>query len=590
MINWETIIVALLLVLSAVVVASLGFIAGLKWEAPGAPAFLVLAAGLFIWSLTYALEIISSGLAAKTLWVQFQYIGIAIIPAGWFLFAQAYSGNENWAGWRRTTLIFIIPVITILIAFTNPMHGLLWDEFRLESNGPLSTFYTIEYGLWWWIFFVYAYGLLLWGSIVILQKLRTRSRPYRWQFSLIMISLVLPWLANASYLAGFSPIPQLDLSPFAFTISAIVLFLAMSRFRLFDLVPFAPQKSLHRLDAAAFVLDHKDRVVDLNNAAAVLLSEKDGEPEGRPVDQVFRWWEYISPDIKDLVENNQDLPIDLDGLRRYFNMQITPIRDRRKRLIARMVVLRDITEEKLAGEAMALAQVKTEFLAKVGHELRSPLTSILGVAEMLDYGVYGPITDEQRSAVRLISDSTQNMTRMVNDLLQQSKLERGTFKLDLTEFMLAELLNRVIDHTRPMAKVKNLELGLDLAPDVSEKIRGDSLRLYQIIINLMDNAVKYTLQGRIELRVFSPDPNHLAYQVIDTGVGIPKDIQRLIFNPFQQAEATQAQKESGFGLGLSIVKQLVSLMDGQIELESEVGKGSVFTVKLPLEPARDIDS
>ncbi len=117
-------------------------------------------------------------------------------------------------------------------------------------------------------------------------------------------------------------------------------------------------------------------------------------------------------------------------------------------------------------------------------------------------------------------------------------------------------------------------------------IRGDTLRLYQIFSNLVDNAIKYTHKGKVVVRVFKD--RRLALRILKLailGVGIPKELQRIIFNPFQQVDATSNQKESGFGLGLSIVKQLVSLMDGEIKLSSEVGKGSKFTVTLPFEPA-----
>jgi signal transduction histidine kinase len=399
--------------------------------------------------------------------------------------------------------------------------------------------------------------------------------------------LLLPWLANITFLARISPFKQLDLSPIAFAISALLLAVAIFRFRLFDLVPVIDPTIISRLDAAAFVVDSQNRILDLNVGARSLLSDRQTKPEGTEIGDAFRWWLDIDKDLRDEIEVNRDIPVMLNGLRRYLNIQITPIWNTRSKVTARLIIIRDITGDKLAGEAMALAQVKTEFLAKVGHELRSPLTSILGVAEMLDYGVYGPLTDDQHDAVRMISDSTQHMTRMVNDLLQQSKLERGTFKLDITEFQIADLLNRVIEHFKPMARIKGLRLKLQLEPEIPEKIRSDSLRLYQILVNLMDNAIKYTLEGEIILIANQPDPGHIAFKVIDTGVGIPKDVQSLIFNPFQQASANSSHKESGFGLGLSIVKQLVSLMDGKIDLKSEVGKGSTFTVVLALEPNRE---
>ena len=416
---------------------------------------------------------------------------------------------------------------------------------------------------------------------------RYRGEAYRRQFALILVGLVLPWGANALFLAHLSPIRLLDLSPIAFTISAVIFGWGMFRFSLFDLVPISGQPVIQRLAAAAFVLDLKDRIAEINPAGHRLLSAPDDDPVGMPVTKAFDWWTSIIPEQRDAIEAQQDITLYIDGMRCYFSLQITPIWNASSQLTGRFVILRDVTGDKLAGEAMALAQVKTEFLAKVGHELRSPLTSILGLAEMLDYGVYGALTEDQQGAVKMIFNSSQQMTRIVNDLLQQSRLERGTFRLDISEFSLSDLLDRLSTNEKPAATVKRLEFTVGISPDMPKTVRSDSLRLYQIFSNLTDNAIKYTHQGKVAVRLYKVDGQHYAFEVSDTGVGIPKELQRIIFNPFQQVDATPSQKESGFGLGLSIVKQLLSLMDGEIKLTSEVGKGSTFTVILPFEPASE---
>ncbi len=580
--NWQTgLIVSLLLISSAISVVLISLVARKK-GAPGVLPFKLMAAGIGVWALFYAFEIASPAMQAKYIWSQFQYIGISLVPVGWFLFAQSYSGNSQWMDWKKSAVLMIVPGITILIAFTNSSHGLLWADYSLETSASLSVFLVERYGIWWWIFFAYSYGLLFAGTLRILQAMRNQASAFKGQFELILASVMLPWLSNVTYLGGISLIPHVDLSPIAFTLSAILLGVAIFRFQLFDLVPVMNPTVIRRLDAAAFVLDAKNRILDLNDRAAILLDDPNVSPEGKKIETEISWWKEIMPKIEGRDEANQDVSLTHNGFRRYYNIQITPIWSVGGNTAARLVILHDITGDKLADEAMALAQVKTEFLAKVGHELRSPLTSILGIAEMLDYGVYGPLSEEQTKAVRMISDSTQHMTRMVNDLLQQSKLERGTFRLDVTEFPVRDLLNRILEHYRPMVKLKGLTLKLDVEPDVPEKIRCDSLRLYQILVNLTDNAIKYTMKGSIHIRVFRSDNNKITFQIADTGVGIPKDVQRLIFNPFQQVSPEVQYRESGFGLGLSIVKQLVALMGGEVDFESEVGKGSTFTVNFPL--------
>jgi signal transduction histidine kinase len=582
--NNQTIFVGLIYFLAAFVAIVLAYFVSRKHGIRGVTPFLVLTLALAEWSFTYGLEITSGSLSQKYTWAQLEYIGISLIPIGWFLFAQEYSGNENWSTQKRIFLLSIIPAFTILATFTNQWHGLIWAEFNYASAGRLTVFHAIRYGFFWFIFFVYTYLLLLWGSLVLLLARRQRGAAYRQQYALILIGSLLPWGANALFLANLSPFPGLDLGPIAFTISAAIFGWGMGRFKLFDFVPVTSQPIIQRLDTPAVVLDLKDRIVELNPAAYRMLSDPNADPVGRSVTETFNWWGLIDPKQRNAIEAQQEILLLLDGIRSYYSLQITPIWNSSSKLTGRFMILRDITADKLAGEAMALAQVKTEFLAKVSHELRSPLTSILGLAEMLEYGVYGQLSEDQLGAIKMIFNSSQQMTRIVNDLLQQSRLEKGTFQLDVSEFVIADLLERLKSQVTQVAKIKGLEFNLELSPEMPKTIRGDSLRLYQIFSNLIDNAIKYTHEGKVLARVIKVDDLHFAFEVVDTGVGIPNELQRIIFNPFQQAEENPNHKESGFGLGLSIVKQLVSLMDGEIKLVSDVGKGSTFTVILPFDP------
>jgi signal transduction histidine kinase len=262
--------------------------------------------------------------------------------------------------------------------------------------------------------------------------------------------------------------------------------------------------------------------------------------------------------------------------------------------------------------APALLPVKSEFLAKVSHELRTPLTSILGITEMLEYGVYGPLSREQKEALRLIADSSQQMVRLVNDLLEQSRLDRGVLQLDVADFVVGDLINRLRMSLIQAARSKGLCLACNIAPEVPLILRGDVLRIYQILHNLTDNAIKYTDKGKVSVEVYRSGQDQYAFEVSDTGIGIPKEQQSLIYEPFLRLSPTGQHKSNGngngngnghgsgngnyhgngngavegFGLGLAIVKQLVSLMDGEIQLESKVDQGSKFSVRLHLEASR----
>jgi signal transduction histidine kinase len=255
----------------------------------------------------------------------------------------------------------------------------------------------------------------------------------------------------------------------------------------------------------------------------------------------------------------------------------------------------DITERKQAEAALALARdqalassrLKTELLAKVSHELRTPLSAILGFAEMLELNLDGPHADKQKRMTAEIIDSTHYLTNMVNELLDQAQLEAGRLELNIHPFAPAELIDDTLARMSILAQAKGLSLTADIAANVPATLSGDTVRLQQILVNLVSNAIKFTPAGAVQVRLYCPDARHWTLQVADTGAGIPVEAQAYIFEPFRQVDGSMTRKHAGTGLGLSIVKQLTSLMGGEITLESAVGQGSIFTIVLPVQPIQE---
>jgi signal transduction histidine kinase len=255
----------------------------------------------------------------------------------------------------------------------------------------------------------------------------------------------------------------------------------------------------------------------------------------------------------------------------------------------------DITERKEAEAVVALARdqaletsrLKTELLSKVSHELRTPLGAILGFAELLEAGVYGPLSDKQQQVTIRIIDSTQYLTTLVNELLDQAQLEAGRLKLNIQPFAPANLVDDILVKMGVLARAKGLSLTSDIAADVPSALWGDTARLQQILVNLVSNAIKFTSVGAVRVQLYRPDTGHWALQVSDTGSGIPAEAQAYIFEPFRQVDGSITRPHPGTGLGLSIVKQLTTLMGGEITLKSEIGQGSTFTISLPLQATQE---
>jgi signal transduction histidine kinase len=238
--------------------------------------------------------------------------------------------------------------------------------------------------------------------------------------------------------------------------------------------------------------------------------------------------------------------------------------------------------EKERDEALETSHFKGQLLINVNHDLRTPLSAILGYTVMLKDGVMGAVNDEQRSILERIIASVTRLMSLVNSLLDEAQIEARTLTLNHEAFSVRDLVADIHSNMLILAEFKPVTVNSDVAPDVPEKILGDNQRIHQILMNLMGNAVKFTQKGEARLRVFLPNDSHWAIEVSDTGPGIPIEDQESIFEPFRRRKDVSAKKESGTGLGLSIVRQLTELMGGAIYLQSTEGKGSTFTIILPL--------
>ncbi|MGA7194710.1 MAG: PAS domain S-box protein, partial [Anaerolineales bacterium] len=263
-------------------------------------------------------------------------------------------------------------------------------------------------------------------------------------------------------------------------------------------------------------------------------------------------------------------------------------------IIGFQAVARDITAIKRSQEALSLARdqaqeashLKGDLLARVSHEFRTPLSGILGYAELLRDNVLGPLSEDQRRAAGTIVESSEFLTNMISDLLDQAQIEARKLVLQFSECSLADLIDDLKKMMEVLVQKRGLTLQTVLEPGMPITVYSDPQRLRQILINLVANAIKYTKQGEVCIKIFQPDATHWAMQVSDTGIGIPEDAQRIIFEPFQKVDGSLTGQNRGVGLGLSITKQLVDLMGGQIELTSKIGEGSTFLVTFPVNKAK----
>ena len=233
-------------------------------------------------------------------------------------------------------------------------------------------------------------------------------------------------------------------------------------------------------------------------------------------------------------------------------------------------------------QALESSRVKSELLGRVSHELRTPLQGVLGFTDILQSGLYGELNDQQANISQRILTNTHELIHQINDFLREAQTSSETIPLTQEPFRPADLIAYAESLIRMVAEEKELDLHTHTDPSLPEILLGDYDRLQNIILNLSQNAVKFTESGMITLAVRKENAETWSIQVQDTGIGIPEEKHAEIFEPFEQIDGSITREHGGMGLGLSITKKMIESMAGTIDVRSAPGLGSTFTVQLPL--------
>ncbi|NML18759.1 PAS domain-containing sensor histidine kinase [Azohydromonas caseinilytica] len=373
---------------------------------------------------------------------------------------------------------------------------------------------------------------------------------------------------------------------------------------------------LNSAASAIIATDRAGRVTTLNPAAEALLRLPAVQAAGRPVTDFMdrralqRCFHRLPLEVQQLVRpqarprqrgrqgaQGKEWPIlRADGSRFPALLNVSVLHDELSHATGFLAVVTDLSERKRLEEALrqrtaqaeAASRAKSTFLAHMSHEFRTPLNAVIGLSHLL---AQMSLPERAVGFVRHIEQAGEQLLALINDVLDLSRIEAGEMQLERVPFALAELLESACALVQPQADAKALMLRLDLAPGLPATLLGDPLRLKQVLLNLLGNAVKFTPAGHVTLKVTQAAREGaratLCLEVIDTGIGIAPQVQARIFEAFTQADSSTTRRFGGTGLGLSIVRRLVDMMGGELTLDSTPGEGSRFTVRLPLEVAQD---
>jgi signal transduction histidine kinase len=562
------------LLISAVFASVIGRYIYRYRTARGAVTLTLVFACVALWSLEYALELAVVGLGAKHFFANLQYISITTMPVLWLVFALQYTERNAWTRPRPIALLFSLPALTAIVAWTDYYFGLIRSQFETVYVDGAAVLSVVEYGPWFWLHTAYSYSLFLIGTLLILPFFFRAPHLYRGQLAACLIGVFAPWIANILYLFIPNPWPYLDLTPFAFIIMGLATTWGLFRFQLFDLVPTARHEVVERLRDGVAVFDTQDRLIDANPTVCTILELERGTI-GLPATDALAAMSTIELPLRETT--GDEVCLGPDGATRHYEVQVNELRDQSEHLSGHLLVFHDITERKRAEDELVRSQrlrAAGELSLGVSHNLNNILTGILGPAHLLKEIV---TEGEAAEYVDVILRSSQRARDLVHRLRRTVEEEGADLQAVYLERAIHEAIKAAQPRWKDEPEVNGVLIEIKTHFSDAPIAAADSAGLHDILLNLFFNAVDaLTTGGTITIR--AQRNNEYAELIFsDSGIGMDEDTRRRVFEPFFTTKVNV-----GTGLGLSTAYATVQRWGGEITVESAPGKGTRFILQMPL--------
>ena len=592
-------VVPFLLFASAALALWLGALIHRRASAPGTATFVWLMAAIALWCLTSAFHGVAPSLGEKIRWAQVQYIAICTVPPLWFVFLAEYVGSPRAEDTRLRTTLVAMAVTTILLAFTNEAHHLIWSSVEMSPAGAV----IYHHGGWFWLSATYHYLLMFAGTVILVGALRRTPAVFKGQIVALIAASVIPWTFNMLYLAGLGPAGNFDATPLSFAVSGALFTWALYRTYLFDLVPIARDMLVDSLSDAVLVVDPTSRVLDMNAAARNLAARSD-HWIGRPCAEVLPFLAETSLPLGSAPASVQleSRPSNPESRTpnpesRHYDVRTMPVRSRTQVFAAWVVLMRDVTEQRRAQEEHAALEARVQEQQKreslsvlaggLAHDFNNLLAGIVGNADLLALQI--PPSSGMGGYIGAIILGAQRAADLVAKMLAYAGERHGSMeRIDLDALTL-ELLDLLRTSAAGHCRVQ-----YQGAPAV---ITGDPTQIRQVAMNLIINAAEAVDENsgvvsvttgverlpawKLADMTFGRDiePGTYAFHdVRDDGPGMDAATLEKIFNPFFTT------KPSGHGLGLAAVQGIVRGHRGALHVDSAVGAGARFRVWFPAAP------
>lgn len=534
---------------------------------------------IIVQSSGYLLELGASEPQASLWAVKFQYLGSCWVVLFFAKFVFSYCGLTP-PKWLISGLA-VINMVVFGFAWTNNHHTLFYSakEFVTEKDG--YSHYVFEYGPVYYAFVVFCCVIPCIMAICALlyaihkQPYRKNTMYYRTFIVLCIIPSLVLTLYSCKVIKGYDPCP-VTLA----IILSIVVICVWGR-QNYDLSRVAANVVLAEIGDSVILLDGEKRISAFNPAAKGIFITLNEGSIGNHISELDNF-------PMEIFDTDGHYEFRLHG--GYFEGHLQVIRDKKNILRGYVLLIFDITKTKnyiaevtkMRERAEEANSVKSEFLANMSHEIRTPMNAIVGLSDLIKRESQGRKIYNYACDIKA---SSENLLAILNNILNISRVEDGELELTEGEYYVKRMLNDIVIMMRSAAQQQGLELQFELCDDIPCKLFGDEGSIRQILINVMNNAIKFTKEGHVKLKAdgcyTGEDTWNMVFTVEDSGIGIQKENMAEIFENFKQVDSRKNRNAGGTGLGLSISNKLTELMKGKIEVESVFGEGSTFTITIP---------
>lgn len=540
------------------------------------------------WAITYGFELASTTLKDILFWINLEYIGITILPITWLISIALFTGKEKLLTKRNLLIISVIPVITLLLVWTSNYNQLYYQYAEVDYSAafPMLNF---KPGTWYHIFTIYFYINIAVGCYLLLSTFKRHDRIYRKQKNIILIAVIIPLAFNFFYVLGFKPLNHLDLTPYAFLTTSLLIGIGLLRFRLFDIVPIAREKILEAMRDGVMVIDSHGRVIDINAMMKTILSVTGSKKIiGKKFNTILPQHKVLN----DLLANHQAGKIELQHPvkkeERCFEVDINQLNEADELYSGSIILFRDITERKKAeeklneqsNELINLNGLKDRLFSIIGHDLRAPMMNLKLLMNMIDTGMI--TTEEFKSFLPELSKKLTYTSSLLENLLHWSKSQLAGQGTNPVTFDLKKICESEIDYFKQKALEKGITINDTIAHGTFAYADVDMIEL--VIRNIVGNALKFSSSGDvITISSQRSKDDMFVICIEDTGRGMKSEqVEKLFTADVFTTRGTN--NEQGTGIGLQLCKEFIEKNGGEVWAKSEDQGGTSVFFTLPVQP------